>query len=361
MRGLIDQLAKDHLTRVRLKENFVSAACPFHKGGQERHPSFWINRDTGGWGCFTCSTGGSNIRDFLKALGVQNHSIDAKVEEAQKEAATELKIHKIKQKKKARSEFKGTHILPESLLGVFDWTPTAMLEFGFPEELLLEHDIGYDNRLDRITFPVRDIEGNLVGVSGRTVVPGVIPKYLFYSGWHKVDNQDIPGELGDWCPEYSNDDVRNHLWRGHDVYPRLINGNPKDGYLIIVEGFKACLWMVKCGWVNTVATMGTAMTVNQERLIRRLGVRTFVLMDANDPGRASSRKICQRLGVNTFPVYECSYPQGTDESTQPDSLTTEELEKVLSTAKRATGGYYELGQRNRKRYEDNGQRNQRRQ
>jgi DNA primase len=353
MRGLVDQIAKDHLNRVRLKDDFISAACPFHKGGQERHPSFWINRDNGAWGCFTCSTGGSDLRDLLKNLGIQNHSIESRIQDARKEAAGELKVSQLRQKKKARSEFKGTYILPEALLGVFDWTPTALVDKGYPESLLIEHDIGYDNRLDRITFPVRDVEGNLVGVSGRAVIPGTIPKYLFYSGKRTFNGESYNGELGEWCPDYSNDDVRNHLWRGNIVFPRLINGNPKDGYIIIVEGFKACLWMVLCGWENTVAIMGTSMSPSQERLIRRLGVKTFVLTDANQPGRDASKKICQRLAVNTFPVYECDYPVGSEESTQPDNLTAEELTQVFETSKRATGGYYGLGTRNSKRYENN--------
>ena len=49
MLGVADDIAKEYLNRVRVKDRYISAACPFHKDGQERHPSFWIDRETGAW------------------------------------------------------------------------------------------------------------------------------------------------------------------------------------------------------------------------------------------------------------------------------------------------------------------------
>ena len=338
MIGVADQIAKEYLNLVRFKDDFIAAQCPFHKGGQERRPSFWVSRSAGNWGCFTCSARGGSLKQLLRELGVKNLKVERDIDAAEKDAKEFAHIEKLKREKKARSTLKGTHILPDGLLGVFDWAPVPLIEAGFDEKLLEDHDIGFDRRIDRITFPVRDYEGSLVGVSGRAVKAGAIPKYLFYSGARVRDGKETKGELGEWYPTYSNEDVRNHLWRGHLVYPELINAVHEQ--LIIVEGFKAALWMVQCGWLNTVALMGTKMTKAQERMIRKLGQTVFVLMDNNQPGRTAAKEICQRLAVSSFQVYRCSYPEECDDDAQPDDLNEALIASVLERSDRAGGKYY---------------------
>ena len=335
MYGLADQIAVDHLQRVRVKDDFISAACPFHGGGQERHPSFWINRLTGKWGCFACQAGGSDLKFLLRELGVSNQKVEAELEEARKDAAKAIKITEAKRKKKARASFKGVNILPESLLGVFDYLPIDLVNQGFTEELLEAHDIGFDARNNRITFPIRDVFGNLVGISGRSTLPGESPKYLLYNGRKVYGGKEDLGELGEWFPGYTNDGVRDHLWRSHFVHDDLMSG--RWDQLIVVEGFKAAMWMVKHGWFHTVATMGTKMTDAQERLIRRFGAAVFVFTDNNDPGREAAYYWCQRLAVSTFPVYRVHYPEEASETAQPDDLTEQELVEVLSNSERVGG------------------------
>jgi len=345
MLGVADDIAKNHLRLVKIKSEFISAACPFHKGGMERSPSFWINRENGSWGCFTCSVGNSDLRVLLRELGIHSSRAEAEIDEARKEAKKSFAVDQAKKKKKARASFKGTHVLPDALLGVFDFAPVSLLEAGYPEELLYEHDIGFDKRFDRITFPVRDVFGNIVGISGRTVIPGVSPKYLFYSGMREIDGRTVKGELGDWYPSYSNSDVRNHLYRGHLVYDRVYKDNSGEAQIILVEGFKAALWMVKHGWLNTVATMGTKMTHAQERIIRKMGATVFVFTDNNDPGLEAAHRICRRLADSTFPVYRCYYPEWCGEDAQPDDLSDQEIEEVLETSQRYGGNKYERHER----------------
>jgi DNA primase len=334
VRDLVDSIAEAHLTRVNIKEDFIAAACPFHKGGQESHPSFWINRDNGYWGCFSCSEGG-DIRSLLKSLGIGSSSIESFLEFAEKEAKKTAKLKKLRDEKRARREFKGTSILPDALLGVFDWLPVSLVEQGFKEEVLRDHDVGYDQRNDRITFPIRDLFGNLIGISGRATMIGDEPKYLVYNGRHKVNGKEVNGELGGWYPDYSNEGIKDHLWRMEKTYKALHEVN--DGQLIIVEGYKAALWMVQHGWTQTVALMGARMSAQQERIVRSLGCETFVLLDNNKPGRIGAWKICRRLAISSFPVYRCKYPAYCDDTTQPDDLNEEELEAALCTAQRIGG------------------------
>ena len=337
MLGIVDQIAQEYLSRVKIKDKHIAAACPFHKGGQERHPSFWIDRETGAWGCFTCQVKGRSLKNLLQEMEVGSRKIKAEIEEAEKDAVKVAKVSEARRKKKANASFEGEYILPEALLGVFEFLPTTLVEQGFSEETLMAHDIGYDKRNDRITFPIRDIVGNLVGINGRSTNPEDMPKYKVYSGRRLIDGEWVDGELGAWYDKYSNDGVRNHWWRGHIVYPRLIDD--PGGQLILVEGYKASMWMDQNGWHNVMAAMGTQMTKTQERIVRRLGVPTWILTDNNPPGREAALQWGRRLANSSFPVYIGYYPNYSDEDAQPDDLDGKELEEVLSSSERIGGSY----------------------
>jgi len=338
MIGVADRVAEKYLRLVRIKSDFVSAACPFHKSGQERHPSFWINRQTGKWGCFSCSAGGSGLKYLLQELNVSNRTLEEEIDIATKEASDGLELENRKRKRKQRASFKAVHTLPDGLLGIYDRAPKALLEAGFGKELLRAHDIGFDRKLRRITFPIRDVFGTLVGISGRNP-DGVYPKYKVYEGTREVEGKQVPGELSEHHPTYSSRGVRDHLWRAHFIYDDIFHERTQT--LIVVEGFKAALWMVQLGWVNTVALMGSRMSPTQARIIRRMGTETWVFLDNNKPGRDGSKTVCGALANSTFPVYECEYPTYCEEEAQPDDLSEVEIEHVLETANRIGGKVYE--------------------
>jgi DNA primase len=337
MNGLADEIAQQYLKRVRIKDDFIAATCPFHKEGRESRPSFWVNRQAGNWGCFTCGKHGGGLKWLLKELGVSTRSIEDRLEIAEKDAKKTVEVEKARARKRARKPFAGEHTLPDALLGVFDFLPLDLTEAGFSKDVLHDHEIGFDRRNNRITFPIRDLFGNLIGISGRATMIGEEPKYLVYSGRRVIEGREVSGELGEWYPDYTNEGVRDHLWRMDKCYERLMKNEGGQEQLIIVEGYKAALWLVQHGWVNTVALMGARMSPNQERIVRSLGVETFVFLDNNRPGREGSARVCQRLAVSTFPVYEVSYPEDCDDTAQPDDLIVEELEAALNHSRRVGG------------------------
>lgn len=334
---LADEVAQGYLSRVKIKSDFISAACPFHKGGQETRPSFWVNRAKGYWGCFTCGSKGSSLKWLLKELGIRDPGLVARIEDADEQnKSREPTADKVRASKKRDGPLGGQFTLPDSLLGVYDWMPLGLVEEGFSPDVLHEHDIGYDRERDRITFPIRDLEGNLIGISGRTTL-GIQPRYLVYSGAKMVNGERHDGELGQWYPDYSNQGIRDQLWRMDRCWDRLNLNSSGEEYLIIVEGYKAALWLVQHGWVTTVALMGSYLSPGQERIVRRLGVPTYIFLDNNQAGRSGSKKICQRLGVSSFRVYEVSYPTYCEEYAQPDDLEEQEIERALASSRRVGG------------------------
>ena len=271
---LVFEVINSHLEKARIQsEAYVYASCPFHK---DTKPSFYASRENGSWGCWSCGTHGSNLESLLKEIGVDNYSLKKEIKfhkEKNKKQYVEIQLKKEIKKKK---DFVGTSILPEEVLGVYDWTPIHLAEI-FGDELIERHQIGYDQTHERIIFPIRDIYGNLIGISGRKRDQDFGPKYKIYQGHHVTkDGLRSCGELGEWYPFYSSDGIKDHLWRGEQVFWKIYSGEMQD--LIVVEGFKAALWLVRCGYENVVALMQARMTPRQELLIRRLGTPTWFFL-----------------------------------------------------------------------------------
>lgn len=334
MTYLADEIAEDHLEKVKSRGDYLQASCPFHS---DNTPSFWVHRESGRWGCFSCQESGSDLGYLLKAIGAgTTRVIQQKLKNARENRRKNASFEKKRQQVKAQRELKGVHTLPEALLGVYDFLPMDLIDNGFEEAILNAHQIGYDRGNDRITFPIRDFVGQLIGISGRATEKGKHPKYKVYTGKRIVEGREDLGELGEWFPDYSSSDIRDHLWRAHLVFDDIYHGRNKDG-LIIVEGYKACLWLVQLGFHNVVALMGAHMSATQERLIRKMGTKTWILLDANEAGQKGTANISDRLGNASFPVYACHYPSDCPLEAQPDDFDLPGAQWLLDNATRATG------------------------
>lgn len=276
--------------------------CPIH--GEEpgkSKPSLSVNIENGLWNCFA-GCGGGNLKQFLEQVGEKRSTIDR--------VAKKFKSKPRKRSKKRRSE--PATELPERLLGLFDWCPTQLLREGFDEKVLLDNDVGYDKKYSRITFPIRNKKGRLVGIVGRrpTGEPG---------GKYKVYTTELSG-YGLDVPSFSKG---QHLWRIDKVAQEL-RRTRKPVY--IVEGFKAALWFCQSGLTNVVALMGSHMTDAQQHLIESLGPVAIACLDNDDAGRKGTLKLSQKLQATR--LYVVPLPDGVH---QPDDLTEEELCELCGT------------------------------
>lgn len=335
MRGNIVALVERYVGRGKFSgESNIMFRCPFHKGGEETKPSFSVNVDLGIFQCFTCKTSG-NIIKLLKNLGVSDSVIDAETHELRKEL--DENRERLKWKKRAdwltRDPFLAQTVLPEAMLRPYLWCPTRLVEVGFQPELLQRMEIGFDRVNQRITYPIRDLYGNLAGISGGASVAGQYPKYKVYKGGYKEPFKGywVPSPYGDWFDEKFPDyDFHNHhfLWNFDSVYPSLFFGHQENPYLILTEGFKACLWLIQNGYLNTVALMHSTMSERQASLVHRLRVNVILFLDNDPAGREGTRKIARELRKQQPGVFIAQYPHAED--CQPDDL---EPEMVLAAIK----------------------------
>lgn len=312
--------------------NNIMARCPFH---EDSTPSFAINTENGLWICHGCGLKGGLV-DFLRFAGVSRTLIDSMVEPLRED----LEIHKKRVEREERyrfrvgNPFRSEVVLPEALLGTFDYKPRALVAKDFDPKLLRRMEIGYDRNKDRIIYPIRDLYGNLVGVSGRTVI-GAQPRYKVYRGGRRIDGQWRTGDFGEFFDDqYPGYEVksRNFLWNAHTVYPTVIHSQTAESMdLIIVEGFKACIWIIQNGWPNTVALMGSSMTKAQADIVKRMTDTVTLFLDNDEPGRAATYRIGRWLS-RSLDVTVCQpwHPF----FKQPDYLSRSGLSRVFGSKAR---------------------------
>lgn len=286
--------------------------CPYHGGGQERTPSCSVDLNKPVFFCHGCHESG-HVSKLLVTLGLSPDLTRSIVESAPEYVRNADYIEpKNYYQYRGQDPYKCDFILDENLLLDYRLRPLQLVEAGFRDETLRHFEVGFDEERFRITFPLRNLYGDLVGVSGRTVIDEE-PRYKIYAK-----------ELG--IQDYSMDTVKKALlWHGHHV---LYRNEPDQ--LVITEGFKAAMWTWQCGIQDVVALVGNALSRQHRDLIARHQLRVVLFLDNNEAGIIGTLKAAESLQhVSSNPVYVASYP---DHRQQPDDLSADEVTQTVGQA-----------------------------
>lgn len=311
------ELVKPYLKRIKNSgpEN-IMAICPFHRkadGSEERSGSFSMNKYNGLWYCHSCHESGT-VRSFLSRVGVADFVVKewAPIIDS---AAKAMPAARSPLQPVAATE----EILEESFLGLFDAIPKEILEdpdylAGFSPELLRRFDIGFDSFHERITYPLRDLEGRLIGISGRSLGKGA--RYKLYDK-----------EYEHWGLRARGTEKRVIIWNAHQVEAHLTTSiDPSDRYIVIVEGFKGCMNVVQAGIENTIALLGSNPTDEQIWWINRMDVPLYLMFDNDEAGYAGTLAAGNALprGLHSVDVvpYDALQPSDLQPSEVLDSLLT---------------------------------------
>ena len=293
-------------------ENHILCKCPIHKGGKEHKPSFTVNVDTGQWYCFT-GCGGGSLYGLLKELGHSRRVIDRILSPIRHLLGQKPKV---RHGNRHRDPFQGPYLLPEELLGLYDREPTDLVDEGFDPELLEELGIGYDQHRRRITYPLRDLYGNLIGLVGRMEDDDPdrgVGKYKWYLS-----------ELKELYEDYLKPH-HNFLWNLDRIFEGMQNSD-KEETLIVCEGFKACMWCIQHGYPKAAALMSASISAEQVSLIEKLSPVVVLFLDGDEAGQVGTLRVGELLRERGLEVLVAVYPDGADE---PDALDAEALDDVL--------------------------------
>lgn len=331
----------------------VITICPFHKGGQERRPSFSINLKKGLFHCFTggCPAGSGTIEKLLELLSVPKDKIKTELTDISEYLDRTKAINKVQRAHRFSTDdvYKVRYPLTESILGAYSFCPTSLVEQGFDPNILQRMEVGYDISNNRIMYPIRDMHGTLASFSG-----GITPltttylhkKYKVYRGkYQNVHGQWMAGDFGEWFDEWFQKEYgvpsseyrpenHNFLWNFHNVWARSQAEPQSVDTLYVVEGFKACLWMIQAGFENTVALMGSYVSERQQYLIHRLNRPVVLCLDNDEAGRKATirsgdfllKPLYGRLRVLKYPDEDSGI------NTQPDDYEIESLKIMVASS-----------------------------
>lgn len=257
----------------------IQTNCPFHKEGQERKPSFGINKNTGECHCFGCGWSGTLSEMISNCFGKDDFGVYGNkwlirnFLSVAVESRPDIDVDFCR-RKKITSETK--KYISEQELDSYRYTHPYMYKRKLTDEIIDLFDIGYDKSTECITFPNRDINGNCLFIARRSV------KTKFFNYPQDVEK-----------PVYG-------LYECNICAKTIKNWFPNE--IIICESMLDAL---TC-WVYgkyAVALNGTG-NENQFKTLRNMPNRKFILAtDMDEAGLKARERIRQSLGNKLVTEY----------------------------------------------------------
>lgn len=298
----ITDLVSEAGVQLRHAGKNYTGFCPFHDN--KHTPSFVVWPETGTWRCFgQCNEGGDIFKFIMKR---ENLEFKEALNKLAARAGVEIPAytkHTLEQKeaydnlRKLLEDaliFYRRHLLANAnILGylrskrglsdasietfglgyapnAWDSTLTYFMQRGYAEQDLLEAGLiseresgGYFDRFrNRIMIPIRDENGKMSGFGARIVDPNDVPKFL--------NSPETPifrkGSL-----LYGLDRARKPIRVADQA--------------VIVEGYFDVIALHQAGYENVVSPMGTALTENQLRLLKRFTRKSVLALDPDTAGK----------------------------------------------------------------------------
>ena len=317
------------------------ANCPFHK---EKTPSFMVNTDKQIFHCFGCGVGG-NVFSFLmqhdrltfpEAVRQVAEQVGLRLPESERtgrhDAAEGLvtlmekvcryfeRTLQASQGASARSYLKQRGVSEAACrlfrLGVapegWDHLLKAARVTGVtPAQLELAGLVikgtssSYDRFRHRLIFPIIDVRGRVVGFGGRSL-DGKEPKYL-------------------------NSPETSLYTKGRHVFG-LVQAKEAiaaQRTAVLVEGYFDCVVLADGGITHVVSPLGTALTMEQARLLKRYAERVILAFDADAAGEQATLRGIDVLVEAGLEVRVAQLPQGVDPDEYLLAHGRERLEELL--------------------------------
>lgn len=341
---------------VSLKKKGVnySACCPFHN---EKTPSFVVSPSKGLYKCFGCGKGGNAITFVMeherltypealkwvaKKYGITVEEREETPEEKQRNDdresmlvanawASDYFLKSIFETDEGLSVARGyfaSRGLTDATIRKFglgycpgrgDVMTQAALKAGYKEKYLVDTGLTikretggyYDRFCGRAMFPIHTISGRVTAFSGRALSADNKAKY--------VNSPE--------SPVYSKS---NNLYGIYFAKSAIA----KENLCILVEGNVDVVQMHQKGIENVVAPLGTALTVEQVRIIARFTNNITLLFDGDSAGVKAAIKgvdLVLKEGLNVRVVV---LPEGEDPDSYARSHTAEQVREYIRTNER---------------------------
>lgn len=324
------------------------AICPFH---DDNHPSLSISQSRQIYKCFVCGNGGNVftfIQEYLKVPFVESvmkvaefghvdmsgYSLEKRVVKVDEALAPLYDMHAFAlklymyylytQSGKQALDYLRHRGFDDELIKMFGigYAPDkSILHERFQKEgytevaqvksgLVLENERHYDRFRDRVMFPLYDEFGKVVGFSGRV---------------YKAQDKNS---------KYMNSPESDIFIKGKTLYNyhRAKEAVRQAGFVYINEGFMDVIAMHRAHHDNCIALMGTALTKDHLRMLKRMTRTIHLCLDGDMAGQAAAMKSSDLLTSQGFEVKIVLLPDGRD----PDEILSTEGIKGLDAVLKDT-------------------------
>lgn len=281
--------------------------CPFHS---EKTPSCHIYSDTQSFYCFGCGAGGDVITfirlienlDYMESVRFLAQRAGIPMPEDSRDQTGELKQRLLEINREAARFYRDVLISEKGIEGrqylaerqltentvrkyglgyapeSWDSLKNHMLSKGYSEQELLTAALlsrsqkgnTYDKFRHRVMFPIIDRRGNIIAFGGRALEADAQAKYL-------------------------NSDETPVFHKRSGLFSLNFAKNSKESFLILCEGYMDVISLNQAGFDNAVATLGTAITPEQARLMRQYCEEVVISYDSDGAGQKATMKAINLL------------------------------------------------------------------
>ncbi len=317
--------------------------CPFHG---EKTASFSVNPQRQMYYCFGCHAGGSAIsfvmemehlefKDAVKQLAEQAHMELPEMIGGREDAATKSEKERIYEANKQCARFFHGQLwksenaqvlrylydrgLDDATIRMFglgstpprgDGATQAMRSLGFTDDELVRAGISvrrdgrvYDMFRQRAIFPIIDAQGRVLGFGGRAL-GDIKPKYL-----NTGDTPVFNKRLGVFAAN-------------------LLKKQRGLKRVILVEGYMDVIALTQAGLPGVCATLGTALTIEQARLLKRYAPEIWVSYDGDAAGQKAIMRALEIFDQENIKSRVLAFPGGMDPDEYIREYGLERLEQL---------------------------------
>lgn len=288
----------------------MTGLCPFHS---EKTPSFTVFKNTQTFFCFGCGSGGDVITfimkmenlDYVGALEFLAKRAGITIPRTEVDKAKQIRSSRIlEMNKEAAKFFHNCLISPEGKTALdyltqkrkfpmslikhfgmgyapnsFDALYKHLKNLGYKDEEMISGFLckmskktnkPFDLFRNRVIIPIIDTKGDVIAFGGR-VLDNSLPKYL-----NSSDTPVFKKSKNLFALNYARKDCADRL--------------------ILCEGYMDVIALHGAGFINAVATLGTAITPEQARLMERYTKSVVIAYDSDEAGQRAADKAFKLLG-----------------------------------------------------------------
>jgi len=347
----VEEIVGDFVALKKRGVNYIGN-CPFHN---EKTPSFTVSPTKGIYKCFGCGKGGNSINFVME---IEHFNYPEALKFVAKKYNIEIEEEELTSEQLERSNEKDSLFIVSSFANDYFqdmlWNSdegkavglSYFKERGFTEETIKKFELGYnpkakdafskvaikkaydkevlvssglslinessgqivDRFKERTMFPIQSYSGRTLGFGGRAFNAKAKAKYL-----------NSPETL-----IYH----KSKVLYGLNFAKNAIG---KEGLCYIVEGYTDVISMYQNGIENVVSASGTALGLEQIKLINRLAQNVVLLFDGDNAGIKATYKSINMILKEGMNVKIAAFPEGEDPDSFAKKLSADDFKNFLTT------------------------------